>query len=272
MEPTDFVILPLIGLLAGVLGGLLGIGGGLVMIPAMLLALGNRYGEGSMHVYKLAALLAAVVLSLRAVWRHSRAGAVVFAMIPGIVGLGVVGVVAGVGLGTLFAADLTHVLRRIFGGFMIASVLANQVRGWLARRAQTGPTACPTPQRWLRIGTWVGLPSGVISGLLGVGGGVWAVPIQHYVLGVRMPCAIANSACMIVGLAGVAAVAQSTAIGLAMPELEVWDGWLLAALLAPGALLGAGTGAALTHRLPVGALRAGFDVLLVVTGLRLLLG
>jgi len=266
----------LIGVGAGVLGGLLGIGGGLVMIPAMVLVFGDRvYGENSFHLFKLAALSTAVVLSIPAVRQHVLARAIVPAFVKAIIPFGLLGAIAGVGLGRLFADEHTVILRRTFGAFMLLAVAGNV---WQRRRRARspeaiGPRSCPSPSRWGRIGAIVGLPAGIVSGLLGVGGGVWAVPSQHFGLGVRLPSAIANSACMIVALAAGAAGLQSVAIAnLHDTQLPVWQGLWLALWLSPGAVIGGSIGGRLTHTLPVDLLRNVFYALLVVTGLRLMLG
>ncbi|MBU0616885.1 MAG: sulfite exporter TauE/SafE family protein [Planctomycetes bacterium] len=261
----------LIGAGAGLLGGLLGIGGGLVMIPAMVLLFGNSvYGENSFHLYKLAALSTAVVLSVPAVRQHARARAIVRPMLWGIVPLGLAGVVIGVGLARVFADEYTEILRRTFGVFMLLAVGANI---WRRRRGDGGAESrdrCPVSTRRLRIGTIVGLPAGIIAGLLGVGGGVWAVPAQNYALGVRLPNAIANSACMIIGLAAGATVMQSLAIAsLHDPLVPVRQAFWLALWLAPGAIVGGSIGGRLTHTLPVDLIRNVFYMLLAVTGLRL---
>jgi uncharacterized membrane protein YfcA len=273
-EASQLAALLLIGGGAGVLGGLLGIGGGLVMIPAMVLVFGDQlYGDNSFHLFKLAALATAVVLSIPAVWQHARARAVVPRLVRAIIPLGLIGVVLGVGLGRLFADEYTEILRRAFGAFMLLAVGANiwQRRGRAAAETH-GRDRCPSPTRWARIGAVVGLPAGLIGGLLGVGGGVWAVPAQNYLLGVRLPNAIANSACMIIALATGATVVQSLAIAdLQDAQAPVWQGFWLAVWLAPGAMIGGPFGARLTHRLPVHWIRNAFYGLLILTGLRLLL-
>lgn len=271
---VQVAILLVIGTGAGVLGGLLGIGGGLVMVPAMVLLFGDapdsRYGENSFHLFKLAALATAVVLSIPAVRQHARAQAIVRPMIWGIVPLGLVGVVVGVGLARVFAHEYTEILRRTFGVFMLLAVGANI---WRRRRGAGGAERrdhCPMPTRRLLIGTAVGLPAGVIAGLLGVGGGVWAVPVQNYALGVRLPNAIANSACMIIALAAGATAVQSVAVAsLDDPLVPVGQAFWLALWLAPGAVVGGSIGGRLTHTLPVDLIRNVFYVLLTVTGIRL---
>ncbi|MCC6359864.1 MAG: sulfite exporter TauE/SafE family protein [Phycisphaerales bacterium] len=278
MDWFQYAILPVIGLAAGVLGGLLGIGGGLVIIPALLLILGKPFGDGSLHVYKLAALLTAVGLSIPAARQHFRAGAVVRRMLPAIAAFGVFGVCGGVWAAKLLAGPMTHWLQRIFGVVMIAFVVAGYL---LARRKarsaadRTGTpratgASCPAPSRWGYTGLWVGLPAGVIAGLLGVGGGVWAVPVQELKLHLRLPSAIANSTCMVVVLAVAASAAQALALS-AMPDVSAWDGVMLAVWLAPGALVGGVFGGRLTHVLPVATLQQVFRVLLILTGVRLLM-
>ena len=269
LSTTDWLVLPAIGLAAGVLGGALGVGGGLVMIPAMLLALGEtRFGSGSLHLYKLSALAAAIVLSIFAARQHIRARVVVMPIVRSITLGAIFGVVAGAALGSRFSQENTHILRRVFGGFMLLVVASYIWRLRLGDRARS-VASCPCARRWRPYALFVGAPSGLISGLLGVGGGVWAVPAMHYGLGLRLSSAIGNSSTMIVGVATAAAVVQSVFV-YRMPDLFVTDGWVLAALLAPGALVGGQLGGRLTHHLPASTLRHAFHALLAVTGLKLL--
>jgi hypothetical protein len=254
---------------AGLLGGLLGIGGGLVIIPSMLFVLHEPYGPGSLHLYKLASLITSVVLSIPATRMHLRAGALVPSLVRPALPIALLGAIVGVLLAGLFAGAQTVIIRRTFGGFMIAvgawGLLRARGSAWLTR----GVAACPTGRRWVFVGFLKGLPAGLIAGFLGVGGGVWMVPAQTMLMGVRMPNAIANSAMVIIVVAAVSAVAMCGAVR-SMPDLSLSDGWLLAAWLAPGAIVGGMLGGWLTHRLPVKWLRVAFDLLLVAAGVRLL--
>jgi len=267
---TRLLALPLVGAAAGVMGGLFGIGGGLVMIPALLLFLGSFYGPDSLHLYKLASLASSVIVSIPATVRQLRARAVVLPMLSGIIPIGICGVALGVGAAGAFQRENTTWLARAFGAFMILAVAlqAAQARGTAAGDGRN-VTSCPMPRRRLRIGLIVGLPAGVIAGLLGVAGGVWAVPAQNIILGVRLKNAIANSTAMIIGLAAAAVVFQSMSV-LALSGLDPLDGFWLALWLAPGAVVGGWWGAALSHQLPVQWLRYLFYALLVATGARLL--
>jgi len=266
-----------IGALAGVLGGMLGIGGGIVMIPAMVFILGQAetYGPNYFHAYKLAAITTSIILSLPAAIRHSRAKAVVYAMLPGMVPLALVGVLAGVLTASYLTGASTNTLRRIFGVFLEFVVVVTAFQEWRSLKGEPHLCdACPMPRRRALLGTIVGLPAGIIAGLLGVGGGIWAVPAQSLLFGVRLRNAIANSSVMIIGVAALTSLSLTAFIARlpADPQMSAATGWWLALWLAPGAILGGWCGAGLTHRLPVRWLRYAFLLLLGITGYRLITG
>ncbi len=266
----NFLLLPLIGMLAGMLGGMLGVGGGLIMIPMLVLILHQPFGRDSLHVFKLASLISSVALSLPAARRHAQVRALSLAMVRAFLPLAMVGVVVGTALAALLTSEYTPVLQRIFGGFLIVVVLFNLLRDFgpsLLRDVRA--TACPTPARWLLLGGSVGLPSGLVAGLLGVGGGIWAVPVQHQLFGIRLQNAIANSTAMIVGVAFAASVTQAYTLAR-LPGVSPWSGVWLAMWLAPGAILGGPIGAWLVHRLPGAWLRQAFQLLLALAGAELL--
>ncbi len=270
VDSWQLLVLPLLGVAAGVFGGLFGVGGGLVMIPAMLLVFGSEFGPNSIHLYKLASLVSSVVVAVPATARQIRARALVPRMLVGIVPLGSIGVIVGVVLASYLSGERAHYLGRIFGAFMILVVAAQLLqRRWMASRESSLRPYGPVPSRWMLIGSVVGLPAGFISGVLGIAGGVWAVPAQNVLLAVGLRSAIANSTAMIVFLAAIASVVQSVAVSR-MDGVAVVTGWYLALWLGPGALVGGWCGAALSHRIPVAVLRDAFYAIIVITGIRLL--
>jgi uncharacterized protein len=117
------VIVVVIGLLAGVLAGLFGVGGGIVFVPTLTLGLGLT----QLHA-EATSLLAIIPTVVAGTWRQQRYGNVRWrpAVIIGLVAI------AGVEAGVVVAESLPeHVLRRLFGVLMIA--VAAQV-AWRARR------------------------------------------------------------------------------------------------------------------------------------------
>ncbi len=264
-----------IGLVAGLVGGMLGVGGGIVMIPAMAFLLGEGadaiFGVESFHVYKLGAIATTVVLSIPAIRRHRRAGAIVPGVVLGMVPLAVVGVVLGVLLTRVFAAEQTLTLRRLFGVFLELVAGFNLYQAWALKRGHNATArACPVGRRSWLYGIAAGLPSGLISGLLGVGGGIVAVPVQRMAFGISLRNAIANSSAAILPIAVATTVAMSWRVASAATDITVSSGFVLTACLAPGALVGAWCGAGLTHRVPVPTLRVAFQVLLAIAGARLI--
>ncbi|TWT41033.1 Sulfite exporter TauE/SafE [Phycisphaerae bacterium RAS1] len=274
LSPAQLSELACVGLAAGLVGGLLGVGGGLVMIPAMALLLADAFGPGSFHLYKLAAIATSVVLSIPATLRHVRAGAIMPDMLRSTLPLAVIGVAAGVALASspLFVGGQTHNLRRVFGGFLelvVAVQVFQHVRA--ARGEPSLVDCCPLPTRRLLHGLVVGLPTGVIAGFLGIGGGIWAVPAQSLLFGIRLRYAIANSSLMIIFVAGATVIVQSLAVSR-MPGLSAGSAWWLTAVLAPTAIAGGWIGAGLTHRISTAWLRVAFNGLLAVTGVQLMRG
>ena len=117
------VIVGLIGLLAGVLAGLFGVGGGILFVPTLAFGLGLT----QLHA-EATSLLAILPTAIVGSWRQTRYGNVDL-RVAAIVGLASI---AGVEVGVLVAESLSDsVLRRLFGGLLI--VTAGQIV-WRTRR------------------------------------------------------------------------------------------------------------------------------------------
>ena len=171
------------GLAAGFLSGLFGVGGGVLMVPALVLLLGM--GQRRAHGTSLAAI---VPIALAGVLGYALAGEVDW-----LVSLFLV--VGSAGLGALIGTHLLHVLPTrllalVFAGVLVATAARMLVgdgtaagRGDLTVGAAVGLVA-------------VGVLSGTLSGLLGVGGGVITVPALVLLLGV--PAAVAKGSSLAV--------------------------------------------------------------------------
>lgn len=256
----DAFFLLLIGLTAGVLAGLLGIGGGLVIVPAVtvLLGLAGVQPDVAVPVAVATSLGSMLLTAASAVWFHARRGAVDIATIARL-GSGVAaGSVAGAWLATQVPGET---LARIFA--VIAAVIGLRMLMAAAPKRIDRPAR---PRFWWLAGPIIG----AASALVGIGGGSFNVPYLAR-NGYSMVQAVANaSACgWPIALAGAAtfALARPESAGPALSIGFVWiPGVLIVGL---GGLLAAPAGVALAHRLPADRLRRIFGVVLVVVAVRM---
>ncbi len=113
-----------------------------------------------------------------------------------------------------------------------------------------------------------GTATGLVGGLLGLGGGILMVPLLQLVCNMRLKNAIATSSAVvcITSIFG----ATTKVATLAQRGESARDAALYAALMAPTAVLGALLGAKLTHRLPVAAVRTVLTFMLLAAAIRLM--
>lgn len=253
-----------IGLLAGVLGGMLGVGGSVIMIPGLTIFLGP-----AQHLYQAAAMIANVFVAVPAALRHKRAGAMHGPALRGMLPTAIAFVLVGVWLSNraIFTGmDGERWLRRAFALFLLYVVALNVRRLFDGSGRQGDPHAADgdhvTPAR----GGAVGAIMGTVAGLLGVGGGAVAVPLQQVLLHLPLRTCIANSSAIICVSAAVGAVYKNASL----PAEHTWQAsLLLAAMLAPTAFIGGRIGASLTHRLPLRQVRGTFVLLMIVAAWRM---
>lgn len=251
------------GALAGLMAGLLGIGGGVVMVPALFYAEG-LLGVAEAHRMHLAvgtSLAVIVVTSLSSSFTHWRAGAVDRRVLatygPG--------VLAGVVAGTLIAAVVSGVVLSAVFAVAALIVAANMVSGEAWKRF--GP-AMPG-----RAGSAaLGLATGAISTMAGIGGGAMTVAIMT-LYSARIHVAVGTAAVIGV-LVSVPGALGFGVIGWGVADLPRFSlGYVnLAAfaVMAPLTTLMAPFGARLAHRLPARGLARAFALFLAAAALNML--
>jgi uncharacterized membrane protein YfcA len=241
----DLLLIAAGGLLAGLVGALMGVGGGIVAVPFLNLVVGVP-----IHSAAAAGLISTLSVSCGAAGRYLRQGGLVdihtalrlelFAAAGGLFGGVAVGWLRGPVVQILFAATLVYACVHI-----IRSALRSG-EGAAASRA--------SPVRTLVTFSLCFL-AGILSGLLGIGGGIVVVPVLHLVLGLPFKSATATSNFMM-GLTAVPALCGFVSSG----DLDLY----LAAPLAAGVLLGASIGARLMPRIKTPFLKMGFALLLAL--------
>ncbi|MGR8919657.1 MAG: sulfite exporter TauE/SafE family protein [Gammaproteobacteria bacterium] len=184
------------GLVIGLLLGLTGGGGSILTVPLLVYVVGL-----DAKIAIATSLLIVGLASLAALLAHSRAGNVYWR--TGIV-FGLAGMVGAYGGGRVAQYIADAVLLLLFAGVMIGSGSAMLRRG--GARASAADGAGGAPRSWLKI-VLDGLVVGVVTGLVGAGGGFLVVPALALLGGLPMHAAVGTSLLVIAmkcfaGLAG----------------------------------------------------------------------
>lgn len=262
MTATEILLLVLIGLVAGGSGGLLGIGGSVVMIPGMVFL----FGSEQQHLYQAAAMIVNFFVMIPAVWQHWRAKAPFRSVTRWMVPSAIMGIVLGVCASDfhVFRGNGQGYLQMIFAVFLFYVVIYNLIR------LKSGVRLAPMDEaqaaglsKALIVGT-VGLPTGILGGLLGIGGGLFAVPAQQISLKMPLPKAIANAAGTIVWSSVIGAFVKN--YSLAEHGLRWQDSCWLAVCLIPSAMIASWYTSAKVHRWPVKIIRVVFVFMLAYCG------
>ena len=255
LEPLLIVELVLLGLCTGFLAGLLGIGGGMIMVPFITAILTNRGIAPDLAVKAAIATSMATIIftSVSSVRAHHKRGAVRWdiarQLAPGIVlgaalaSLGVFAVLKGSWLALLFAA---------FVGFSATQMLKDKK---------------PKPSRTMpgtagQVGA--GGVIGFLSGLVGAGGGFVSVPFMTW-CNVAIHKAVATSAALGFPIA-LANAAGYIIAGQGVPGLPAhslgYIHWPALAVIASASVLTAPLGVRAAHTLPVASLKKVFSSVL----------
>ena len=267
MQYTDYLLLLPLGLLAGASGGLLGIGGSVVMIPAMAL----MFGPDHQHLYQATAMIVNFFVVAPAVMQHIKSRATFRPMTRLMIPSAIIGAAAGVYLSNLSVFKGTgqgylQIAIGVFLGYVVAQNL------WRLRMKRQLPHMTEADSRNLSkpsVFILVGLPTGMLAGLLGVGGGLYAVPSQQVCFKIPLPNAIANSATTILWSSVVGAVLKNASL---VAHGHSWSqASVMALCLIPTAMAGSWYTAGKVHRWPLAVIRVAFILLMLYAGTRLLL-
>ncbi len=173
----------LVGVLAGFLAGLFGVGGGILIVPGLVLAAGMDQRRA--HGTSLAAVLPISIASMITYAAHGHVDWAVAAWLA-------VGGVAGAVIGTRL---LTVLPQRTLGLLFATVLLVSAVRLFVEVDAGGRATLSPLGAVALLA---IGLLTGILAGLLGVGGGIVMVPAMIILFGIPPVVAKGTSAAVIV--------------------------------------------------------------------------
>jgi uncharacterized membrane protein YfcA len=253
-----------VGAVAGVLAGLLGIGGGLVIVP-MLVYCFTRQGVSYdliMHMALGTSMASIIFTAFSSFYYHHKRGAVQWTIVRRIV----LGILVGTFLGSWIASSLsTNFLKGFFVLFLyyVAVQLLSNRQPKASRQL---------PRRFGMFG--VGNVIGGISSLLGIGGGTLSVPFMMW-CNISVHQAIGTSAAIgfPIAIAGTVGYVWHGLRVAGLPAYSVGYVYLPALLgIVCASVLTAPLGVLLAHRLPVPKLKRVFALLLLLVGTRMLIG
>lgn len=255
LDPTLVLELLLLGCGTGFLAGLLGIGGGMLLVPFLTFIFSSRGIEPGLAVKMAIATSMATILftSISSVRAHHKRGAVrwelVRRLVPGIV-LG--GLLSGAGIFALIKGSALALVFAGFVGFSATQMLIN--RKPQPSRQMPGPAGA----------TAAGGVIGLISGLVGAGGAFISVPFMTW-CNVAMHNAVATSAALGFPIA-LANTAGYVVAGWGLPQTVPGAvGYLMLpalVVIAAASVLTAPLGARAAHALDTAQLKRVFAVLL----------
>lgn len=266
LDPTHIAVfsvsLMVAGAFAGFIAGLLGVGGGIIVVPALFFILGALGVDEAvqMHVAVGTSLATIILTSLISARSHAARGAVDMALLrqwaPGII----VGVSAGAGLALLIdGRTLTGLFASIALALAVQMAFGNP--DWRVSNE---------PPRGLAAQA-IAATIGAISALMGIGGGALSIlALSLYGYPIHRAVGTAAAIGSLIGVPGMIGFILGGWGHPALPPLSLGYVNVLAVLLIlPTSMLFAPLGAKAAHALPVRSLKLAFAVFLSATSIRM---
>ena len=263
IELIYIIALILTGIVVGFAGGLLGVGGCFIMIPVQYWVLTSMgFDPGTSILIAFGTNLAVVLpTAMSGAYGHNKKGAVAWnaAITMGIAGFA--GALIGGYIATLIPGDYLKIL---FG----VAILLSALRMLTAKPPSVEAKPVDDVVTFL---LW-GIPLGIVSGIIGIGGGVLLIPVMVLALHFKMHTAVGTSTAFMVfaSLGGTIAyiingwgVAGLPAYSLGYVNLLQW------ALLAIPSIAMAQVGVRVAHKLPAKQLKLVFIVVMIYMGLKM---
>ncbi len=256
--------LALTGIIAGILAGLLGVGGGIVIVPVLYHVFAGLGIDEAVRMHlavgtSLATIVATSTRSMRAHWQRGAVDADLLKQLA-------LPIIAGVLAGSLIAGGAS-------GGALMAvfATVAMIVAAHMAFGREEWRIAAQFPAGAVRA--CIGIVIGLISVLMGIGGGTLGVPVLHlYNIPIHRAVGTATGFGLIISIPGALAMMANGWGAPGLPPFSLGYVNLIGfALIVPTTILAAPWGARIAHAISRPALRLAFAVFLALTSLRMIL-
>lgn len=261
------LMLLLFGSFAGFLAGLLGIGGGVILVPLFLwlFPLADLSPEIIVHTAFGTSLAIIVPTSISSAYGHRKHGNVAWRQVAYLALGGTLGALLGSSLAAVVSGP---VLKICFGGMqMLIGLKLLFFHPHLPPEYEEAPG-------WASLAA-VGLAGGCFSSFFGVGGGIVAVPLMLILLRLPIHLAVGNSSALIV-VSSLAGALSYVWYGLQAEVAALWNvgyvNLLVVLVVAPTSILFARLGVRIANRVSQDKLLRAFAVLLILIGIKMIVG
>jgi uncharacterized membrane protein YfcA len=247
------ILIMLLGLGAGMVGYMAGVGGGIIITPVLVIYFGVPilHAIGASLIAVIATSTATSAVQLKQPLADLRLGMV----------LELATTVGAITAALVVARVDRQVLAGLFAAVLLVMASTLVRRAWKAR-LEPSPTGVPAYQvRNYGAGLWASLVAGSLSGLLGIGGGPVKVPVMYMYMGIPLRVATATSNFMI----GVTAAAS---VGVYLQRGYLDPGLAMPVTL--GVLIGSLVGARILVRADTTWLRWVFTGVIVALALEMI--
>ncbi|WP_420905560.1 TSUP family transporter [Candidatus Magnetaquiglobus chichijimensis] len=293
--PGNFLGLLLLGFISGISGGMMTMGGGIIKVTGLMWFFG--YG---LLLVRPVAYLTNIFMYGAAMLRYQRQGLLKFDQCRPLIPWAMAGMVLGYFIGNVMSKTAIQWLLGVFALLLGIKMLVEITESRVGTKGKAGDTmddemrSTPKESPWLvwmqkyfgsRVDDnlpppdWanaksrhgmLGLPMGIISGILGITGGVIEVPLQRYIARMPLRTAIANSATLVF-FASIVGSIVALWHGVTTGSFEIQTPVVMALILTPGAFLGGLVGAWLTSVIPLNVLRWIYALLMFIIAIRMFL-
>lgn len=266
MEPLFLLIILclFLGSIVGVFAGLLGIGGGLIIVPVLIYMLQHLLGisvEDGMPIAIATSLSTVIFTGLSSARTHFKLGNID----TNIVSVCSIGIAVGASLGAFFATLISGVvLQRIFAGLVILVALQ-----MIFGRNRVSKNTLGKPKL-----ASIGLGSGFIAALMGIGGGALIVPVLvWFQVNIKKAIGCAALCGVVIALFGTFSFVISGWNKPYLPAYSLGYVFLPATIgIVITSMLTAPIGAKLTAKLDTIKLKRIFAIFLVIVSIRMIIG
>lgn len=244
------------GIVAGLVSGLFGLGGGLTIVPALAIALPFQ-GVSSEHVMHLAIGTSLAVMFFTALYTtflRSRHGDLDWPLFWHLLPPVVLGTAVGAFAGGLLPGSILRVFFICFVAYMLARALHHHYRRSKNTGASKAPAPAPAmPSRVSRL--TAGVTTGLTGALLGAGAAIITVPyLQAAGYRIQNASAIAAGLSAVIGIGAGAGYLLGGLNATGLPGAAIGYLYLPAfAGMTAGALIGSPLGVRISHRMPEAA-------------------